>query len=544
MTLRTWASGAVDPLGADVRATVVVACLVLLGLALLWAFVLVSAQEDDPERLYIADRSLSPVFNGSAVAGEQISVLTLLAVPGGIALFGYDGYLYAIDILVAFGVLLLLAQKIRNSGRYTLGGLFSLRASGAAPRVAASLVTLIVTIPILAIQLRAAGITTAFLVGMSTPGAQIVCTVLMAFLVACFAGVADLRGLGFMHVIKVPLALVTLAVVSFLALKQFEWDPGSVLSAAVNKSAAPQQYLSGGIWSDATTLGAFNLIGDHLVVILGTAVAPHLILRISASRTGRSARRSMSTAVGLSGVYTVLLIATGFAAAAVVGSGAISAVDADGQSSPILLASAVLPDHPTARIVLVTVMACLVFLSVLTTVASVAFAAAVSFAHDVYAKASRAERSGTGEVWALRLAVAVLCAAALSVSAATVHHPFEFLMTFSMSVAASCIFPVLIYSFFWRRFNRTGLLWCVYGGLSACVVLMACSSFVSGTDYALFPQAGFNWYPFLTPGLISVPTAFLLGWLGSRRSPGQSEAEFRRDEYKLLTGEDARPRGR
>ncbi|WOX21616.1 sodium:solute symporter family transporter [Streptomyces solicathayae] len=536
MTLHVLSSAQVDPIGSDARGPVIVAFLVFIGLSLLWVFNVVT-QEDHPERLYIADRSLSPVFNGFAMAGEQISAVTLLAIPGAITLFGYDGFGYAVDILITLGVTMLMSQKVRNSGRYTLGDLFSLRASGTAPRIAAAIVTLTIAIPLLLIQLRAAGISTALVIGMSTDEAQVVCTVLMGCLVACFAAVADLRGTSLLHVVKVPITLVTLAVLTLLALGKFAWDPGSLLSAAVNNSVAPDAYLSPGLWPYTEGLGPLNSFGDHMVLILGTAVAPHLLLRVSASRNGRSARRSVSIAVGLVGVFALLLITTGFAAAAVVGSKVIGAVDGNGQSSPILLASGVLGDGSTGRVALITAMACVVFLAVLSTTTSVAFAAAVSFAHDVFGR-SKHSRTDTGEVLVLRLAVVVLCVVGLSLSAATHRYPVDFLVTFSMSVAASCVFPPLVYSFFWRSFNHKGLLWSVYGGLLLCTVLMFFSPSVSGTEYALWPEASFDWFPFQTPGLIAVPAAFFLGWLGSIISPDDAEPEFPAIEYRLLTGKE------
>ncbi|MFI8510121.1 hypothetical protein ACIGHB_03230 [Streptomyces sp. NPDC085460] len=143
-------------------------------------------------------------------------------------------------------------------------------------------------------------------------------------------------------------------------------------------------------------------------MILGTAVVPHLLLRISTSLTGRSARRSMSIAAGLNGAFFLLLTTTGFAAAAVVGSKNIEAVDANGQSSPILLAAGLLSDNSAAKVTLITIMACVAFLAALTTVTSVTFAAAVSIAHDVFARGKR-RHTDIGEVRALRLAVVLLC---------------------------------------------------------------------------------------------------------------------------------------
>ncbi|WP_155060285.1 sodium/solute symporter [Streptomyces blattellae] len=538
MTPELLSAAALDPVGAAARQPVIVAFLIFIGVSLLWLFTLATRENDSPEGLYLADRSLSPFFNGVAMAGEQISVVTLLQVCGGVALLGYDGFVFALDNLLAFGVLLLLAQKIRNSGRYTLGDLFSLRASGPGPRIAAAVVTLAITIPILMVQLTAAGVSAALLIGLPTDGAEVVCTVLMGCMVACFAAVAGLRGASFMQVAKVPITLLTLAVVTVLALRNFEWDPGSLLSAAADKSVAPDGYLESGLWLVTAKLGALNTFGNHLVAILGLAVMPHLILRVGASRSGHTARRSVRTAVSLAGAFVILLITTGFSAAAVVGAADLGAVDVTGQSAPIQLASELLGYGSTGRVVLLTVMACVIFLAVLTTVTSVAFAAAVSLAHDVFARGGR-RRSDSQEVGALRLAAIVVCGVAVTLAAAIHHYQAQFLIAFSIAVGASCIFPALVYSFFWRRFNRRGLLWSVGGALLLCAVLTVFSPTVSGTPMALWPERNFDWYPFQSPGLVSVPAAFFLGWLGSVTSSGDSELDFRRIEYKLLTGTEA-----
>lgn len=533
-------SGVLDPIGSDARGPVLVAFLGFIGVSLLWLFTLASAEEDKPERLYVADRSLTPVFNGFAMAGENISVVTLLTVSGSVALFGYDGFTFALDGLLTLGVLLLLAQKIRNSGSYTLGDFFSLRVSDSGPRIAATVVTLAITIPVLIIELRAAGNVAALLIGVSTDGAQVLCTVLMGCLIACFAAVSGLRGNSFMHVAKVPITLAALTVVTLLALRKFEWDPGALLSSAVEKSIAPDDYLSPGLSPSTANFGSLNTYGNHIVFILGSAVLPHLLLRVSASRTGHAARRSMTIASTLVAVFILLLVTTGFASAAVVGASGISRVDATGQSSAILLASDVLHHGSTARIALITLVACVVFLTVLTTVTSVTFATAVSFAHDVFARSNR-RHTDTAEVRALRIAVIIVCTVGLSLAAAVHRYPPFFLVIFAISVSASCVFPALVYAFAWRRFNRRGLLWSVYGGLLLCIVLTVFSPNVSGAEFALWPKLNLNWYPFQTPGLVSVPAAFFLGWLGSISSPEESELDFRHTQFRTLTGNEVGP---
>ncbi|MFJ3766355.1 transporter [Streptomyces sp. NPDC090082] len=515
MTTHLLSVGSPDLIGTAARGAVISAFLVFIGLCLLWVFTL-ATQDDDPERLYVAGRSLPPVFNGVAMAGEQITVVILVSLPGAIALFGYDGVSTAVDSALALGVFLLLASRIRATRRYTLGELFSLRAEGPGVRIAGAVVTLCIAVPLLMVQLRAGGITTALLIGMPSNRAQVVCTVLMGFLVTCFAGVADLRGTSFVQVAKVPVALVTLAAVTLLALRFFDWSPESLLSAAMDKSVSPGGYLSPGLWEHSAGGGLLGTLSDHIVVILGTAMMPHLLLRVSAGRDVPAARRSLSVAVGLTGLFYLLLITTGFAAAAVVGGGRIGAVDVKGQGAPILLASEVLPPHSTGRVVLITLVACVAFLAVLTAVASVTFAAAVSVTRDLLGRKGRA-RIGIGEPAVLRLSVVVLCAVSLLLTTAVHRYPIEFLLAFSLSLAASCVFPALVYSFLWSGFDRRGLLWLVYGGLALCALLTLASPAVSGTRYALLPEQDFNLFPLHTPGLVSVPAAFLLGWLGSAR---------------------------
>ncbi|MFF0011320.1 transporter [Streptomyces sp. NPDC005374] len=534
MNAHILSAGVLDPIGPAARGPLLVAFLGFIGVSLLWLFMLAAGQDETPESLYVADRSLSAVFNGFALAGEHISVITLLGTSGLIALVGYDGFTIAVDSLLALGVLLLLAQKVRNSGRYTLADIFSLRVSGPEPRMAADLVTLAITVPVLMVQLRAAGVSTALLIGLPRTGVEVVCTVLMGSLVACFASLGGLRATSFMHIAKVPLVLVTLALLSLLSLRLFAWDPGDLLSTAVKNSVAPDRYLSPGLWQYAHTFGPLNTVGTHVAVILGAATMPHMLLRLNASRTGRSARRSVSIAVGLFSIFLLLLITAGFASAAVVGGAGIAA-DASGQSSLILLASHVLDEGSPARTALIILMGCVIFLTVLTTVASVTFAAAVSLTHGVRARGRRVKAPGAG-TRTVRVAAVAVGVGGLSLSAVTHGYPTDFLTTFSLSAAASCIFPALVYSLFWRRFRRRGLLWSVYGGLLLCTILTLFSGTVSGTSFALFPTAHFNWYPFQVPGLVSIPAAFFLGWLGSVTCPGDSGPAFRHIEFTTATG--------
>ncbi|MFJ8027771.1 transporter [Streptomyces sp. NPDC096311] len=540
MTVHSLSVGAIDSLGANARVPVITAYLSFVAVVLLWLLMSAATEIENPESFYVAGRSLSPSFNGIAIAGESITVLTLLGFSGNITLSGYDGFSVAIDILLALGVLLFLAQRIRNSGRYSLGDLFSLRAAGSGPCIAGNLVTLAITIPLLMVQLHAAGVSTALLIGLDSTHSQIVCTVLMGGFVTCVASAGGLRGTSLMHIVKVFFAIAVLVVIAVLSLSSFGWDPGRLLLTAVEKSAVPDKYLTPGFWkySQDFKLGPLNTISNHAVLILGVAMMPHLILRINASRNGRSARRSVAVAAVPLGMFVLLLIAVGFAAAAVVGGKNTGMADLFGPSFLISLASGLVSNGSAAGVALITAIACVVFLALITSVASITFAAAVSLVHDLQARGERRRTSGT-EVRSVRIAAVVVGATGVLLSAVTHKYPLEFLSSFSLCVAASCIFPPLIYSFFWVRFNRRGLLWSVYGGLLLCVMLTVFSPTVSGKPFSLFPEGHFDWYPLQSPGLVSIPAAFFLGWLGSQKAETSPAPDFRYIEHQALTGNEA-----
>ncbi|OLO26057.1 transporter [Streptomyces sp. MNU77] len=521
----------IDSIGTEARAPILIAYMGFMGVSLLWLLSRAAGEAEDPESFYVADRSLSSVFNGFALAGENISVLTLLGVSGNIAFFGYDGYTYAVDSMLALGVLLFLAQRIHANGRYTLGDLFASRSPGVSSHLAGSLTTLSVTVPLLMIQLHVAGASTAYLLGLTSTGPQIVCTIAMGAFVTCVACLGGLKGTSLMHILKLAFVVVALAVISVLSLSHYSWDFGTLLSTAMEKSTAPENYLEPGFGQHSVDFGPLNTLSNHVVLVLGSALMPQLILRVTATRDGHAARRSVAVAATLTGCFTVLLVTVSFAAAAVAGGEKVGAADF-GPSALITLAAGITSGNSSFSVGIVTALACAVFLAVLTTIASMTFATAVSVVRDVYA---RGEEDGVraGEVRLVRLASAAVAIVGIALTVATHHLPLRFLASFSLCVAASCVFPALVYSFFWRGFNRRGLLWSVYGGLGLCVLLTVFSPTVSGAPVALLPDMDFDWYPLQSPGLVSISGAFLLGWLGSVTAPRRAASHSRRPGIRV-----------
>lgn len=523
MTSDLLASGLLDPVGSGARRPVIVAIMVFIGLSFLWIFSLASAEDETVEAFYAANRSLPSTLNAFAIAGEQISILTLLGASGLIAVFGYDGFALAVDGLLMLGVLLVLTQRVHRKGRYTIGDIFARNKVNTRSRAAASVVTLTITVPVLIVQLRAAGASAALLIGMPTPGVEVICTALTGAMVICYAVLAGMRGISIILAVKVPLVIGTLLLIAVLGLRKLDWQPMNVFSGAADRSVSPTIFLGSGLRPSGETVGWLNTVGMHVVVILGAAVMPPLIMRVSASRSGRAARRATSSAAWLMGAFVVLLTAVGLEAAAIVGGRALNAGGASGQAALIQIASALLTDGSTERAALITLVACAIFTTVLTTVASATFTAAVSLAHDLRAR-GRSPEQGVSGVRMVRWSAVLVGLVGLVAATLVNRNATQFLATFSLTIAASCIFPTLLYSLFWAKFTERGLLWAVYGSLLLCILFTAFSPGMSGTSYALLPARSFNWFPLQTAGPVTVPLAFLLGWLGSVLPPSREKA--------------------
>lgn len=454
-------------LGSSAPTAVLIAFLVFVGSSLLLC-VLVGPDDDRVANFYTANRTLTPFQNGLALSGDYISAATLLGTTGIVALAGYDGFALAFSTVLGLGVLLLLAQPMRNAGRYTLGDILELRAGGPAPRIASAVATLAVSLPFLVVQLSGAGSATAMLLGYTNDGAQQLCIALIGVLMVCYTLFGGMKGTSLMQIVKVVLTLGAVVVVVISVLSRFHWDLDALLTAAGKGSGRPGDYLHPGLEFGSSTEGRLNFVGLHLTVVLGAACMPHMIMRVSASPSGASARRSSHYAIGIVGAFLLAVVVLGLGAAAVVGGRLITAVNPNGQGALLLLGASL---HggvgTTAGSALFTVVACAVFVTVLAVVAGITLAAAAGLAHDLCAHALRRGRlSQAGEVRAVRWSVVAVGGVGIVLAIAAQGYNVQFLSSLAVAVAASAVLPALVYSLFWSRFNRTGLLWTVYGGTS------------------------------------------------------------------------------
>ncbi|MEY9936586.1 cation acetate symporter [Streptacidiphilus sp. MAP5-3] len=500
---------------------VLISFLIVVGLSILLC-VLFGSDSDQVADFYTANRTLTPLQNGLALAGDYVSATTMLGMTGLVALAGYDGFALSVSIVLSMGVLMLLAQAMRNAGRYTFGDILELRAAGPAPRIAAAVATLAASLPFLVVQLSGAGSTTALFLGHTDAGTQKLCTALIGVLMVCFAVLGGMRGIGILQIVKVPLVLGVMLVVLLSVFSHFHWSLNALLRAAGDGSGpSPYPYLRPGREFGNSLNGRLDFVGVQVTVAL-SAFMPHMIMRVSCAPNGIAARRSARRAISMVGALMLGVVLLGMAEAAMVGGLTIAAVNPNGQSALLLLSRTLNGGiGTTAGNALFTVVASTVFVAVLAAVADVTLAAAAGLAHDLAAHAfKRGTMSEAREVRATQWSAVAVGLLGIGLAVTALGYNVNFLTVFALAMAASTIFPALVYSLFWPRYNRAGLLWTVYGGLACTVGLQLFSPTISGSASSLFPQVDFHFFPLQTPGLISVPVAFLLGWAASVRGKG------------------------
>jgi SSS family solute:Na+ symporter/cation/acetate symporter len=489
---------------------------------------------DDLAEFYTARGSLTPLRNALALCGDYVSVLILLVATGSVALAGYDGLTLAVGSAIAMGVLLVLAQPLRNIGRFTLGDTFRARFPGRAARIAGAVATVSYCLPLAVVQLTAAGRATAFLVGLDGVGAGRVCTVLIGVVMICAAAVGGMRGISLLQVAKTVVLLFTLGALVLALFGHLGWSVDALLKGAARGSGHPSDYWAPGLLG-AGTKGWFEQLSLLVTVILGASVAPHMLMRLNTSGSGTAARRSTAGALGLVTVVHVMAVVLGLGAAALVGARAVVAADPSGSSALLLLA-----DRLDSGGLLQAAVVSAVFITSLSVVAALLLTAASSLAHDVLARPGRDGRRtpAPAEIRTVQWTTTIVGCATLAVAVLCYSWSIEFLAHVVAAIGASAILPALVYELFWKRYTRAGLLWTVYGGLACCLLLQFFGPAVSGGPTALFPHSDFAWFPLRTTGLVSAPVGFLLGWAGSRFGPHRTDAQvpYAQVEARALTG--------
>ncbi|MFM9371635.1 cation acetate symporter [Streptomyces sp. Da 82-17] len=507
--------------------------------------VLSGPDRDDLDTFYTGSRTLSPLRGGLAVAGDYISAATLIGTIGVIALTGYDGVVLALSTALSLVLLMfLLAEPLRNAGRFTMGDVFARRLTEAVRneqgvvrgvRIAACGATLAALLPLMVVQLAVAGEVLVFILGVDRPGVRAGCVLLLGALMISYAAIGGMKGTALIQVLKMVLLLGAGALLAGLVLHRFGWSPGALLSAAERGSGAGPRFLESGLQFAGGAAPRLDMISSELTVVLGGACLPHVTMRMYAPRSAPAVRRSLSWAVSSVTVFALLISVIGFGATALVGRARLAASDGQGDTALLLTAQAVFgPEAPALETFVFTAVTAMVFLTVLASVAGMILACANSLAHDVLAH--RAEPpSPRRELRLARVSTAVVGGTAIALAVSVQHLNLQPLVSMSFCLGASALAPALVYSLFWRRYTSTALIWTLTGGTVAVLVLTTGTNLVSGHPGSAFPNHDFNWFPFTTTGIASIPLGFLIGWLATLLTRPATRTEQRR-RYEAVEG--------
>ncbi|HWD04401.1 MAG TPA: cation acetate symporter [Amycolatopsis sp.] len=493
---------------------------------------------------YAAGRAFNGPQNGIAISGDYLSAASFLGIAGAIAVYGYDGFLYSIGFLVAWLVaLLLVAELLRNTGRFTMGDVLAFRMKQRPVRAAAAISTLIVSFFYLLAQMTGAGGLVALLLGVEGKAAQSVVIAIVGVIMIAYVLIGGMKGTTWVQIIKAALLVVGALVMTLWVLGKYGFNFSALLQGAVDKAGRAGETLLGpGKQYGKPGTSKLDFFSLGIALVLGTAGLPHVLMRFYTVPTARDARRSVVWAIVLIGVFYLFTLVLGYGAGALVGPDDIKGAPGGVNSAAPLLALNL------GGPVLLGLVSAIAFATILAVVAGLTITASASFAHDVYANVFKKGKASTGsEVRVARWTAVVIGAVAILGGILANGQNVAFLVALAFAVAASANLPTILYSLFWKRFNTQGALWSIYGGLIVSIVLIVFSPAVSGKPVdaatgkspSMLQGVDFHWFPLDNPGLVSIPVAFLLGWLGTVLSKERNSKKYAEMEVRALTGAGA-----
>lgn len=465
---------------------------------------------------YAAGRSITGFQNGLALAGDYMSAASFLGIAGMVAMKGYDGLIYSIGFLVGWPLIMfLIAEPLRNLGKYTFADVVAFRLKQKPVRIASSVGSLMTIVFYLIAQMVGAGSLVKTLFGLSYELAVILVGIVMIAYVL-FGG---MLATTWVQIIKAVLLLGGATVLVFLTLSKFDFNPINIFNASAVKYSdamlSPGGYISNP-W-DAISLG--------LALMLGTAGLPHILMRFYTVPNSKEARKSVFVATGFIGYFYILTFIIGFGAMVLVGQDVIGSFDKGGNMSALLLSESV------GGQIFLGFIAAVAFATILAVVAGLTLSGASTLSHDLYVNVFKNGKSDeAGEVKVAKRATLLLGIVAVILGLIFKGQNVAFMVGLAFSIAASANFPSLILSILWKRFTTKGATTSIVTGTVLALLLIVLSPTVwvdvFGNQEAIFPWRN--------PALISLTASFAVGITVSLLEKEESAARMFEEE-KLRT---------
>jgi cation/acetate symporter len=470
------------------------------------------------EEFYAAGRTVSAGQNGFALAGDYMSAASFLGIAGLVSTTGFDGLIYSTGWLVGWPVVLfLIAEPLRNLGRYTFADVVAARLRQAPVRIAAAFGTLATVLLYLIAQMVGAGGLIRLMFGI--PYEQAVIVVGIAMLAYVLFG--GMIATTWVQIVKAALLLGGALLLAIMVLWRFDMNPAALFAAAAERYGdavlAPGRLVSNPL--DAISLG--------MALMFGTAGLPHILMRFYTVPDARAARTSVFYATGLIGFFYLMTFILGFGAMVLVGPDAIRAVDPGGNMAAPLLAE-MLGGTP-----LLGFIAAVAFATILAVVAGLTLSGAAALSHDLWVNVVRHARADAKEqLRVARVATIVLGVGAILLGITFKGQNVAFMVSLAFAIAASANFPALVLSIFWRRCTTGGAVASMAVGTVATLALIWSSPTIQ-IDVLKHADA---WFPLKNPALITIPLSFAVGIVVSLMTAESAHADSALLDRQMVLG--------
>ncbi|EJL25884.1 cation acetate symporter [Brevibacillus sp. BC25] len=480
-----------------------------------------SKKTNTTSEFYTAGGGLTGWQNGLAIAGDYMSAASFLGIAGMIALSGFDGFFYSIGFLVAYLVVLyLVAEPLRNLGKYTMADMIAARFDNKKVRGVAALNSIAISIFYMIAQLVGAGALIKLLLGLDYTTSVLIVGALMTIYVV-FGG---MTATSWVQIVKAVLLMIGTFIISMMVFAKFDFNLLKMFEQMKAATPLGDQFLNPG---NKFKVG-LDTISLNLALVLGTAGLPHILIRFFTVKDATTARKSVVYATWIIGAFYVMTIFLGFGAAAFVGAGNM---DPAGNMGAPLLAQALGGNFLFAFVSAVA------FATILAVVAGLVLTAASAFAHDFYGHVLRQGKATEKEQMKMAKWASVgvsIVSILLALFAQNLN--VAFLVALAFAVAASANLPVILFTIFWKRFNTAGAISGMLVGLFSSLILVALSPNVWNPVAGKAILVGEALFPLPNPGIVSIPLGFLAAWIGTLLSSSRDDKKYDEILVKANTG--------
>ncbi len=469
---------------------------------------------------FAAGRSVSAFQNGLALAGDYMSAASFLGIAGMVATSGFDGLIYSTGWLVGWPVVLfLIAEPLRNLGKYTFSDVVAYRLRQTPIRICAAVGTLTVVLFYLIAQMVGAGTLIKLMFGLSYNTAIVVVgCVMLAYVL--FGGMIATT---WVQIIKAVLLLGGATCLALLVLLRFHFSPVALFAAA------EARYGGAVLGPGKLVSNPYEAISLGMALMFGCAGLPHILMRFYTVPNARAARTSVFYATGFIGFFYLITFILGFGAMVLVGQDVIRGIDKGGNMAAPLLAEVV------GGKVFLGFIAAVAFATILAVVAGLTLSGAAALAHDLWVSVVRKGKAPDHEqLRVARIATVVLGGLSILLGIAFKGQNVAFMVGLAFAIAASANFPALFLSIFWRGFTTRGAVASMALGTISSVLLI----YLSPTIQVDILKHATAIFPLKNPGIITIPLSFAVGFLVSLAMPeADAVARFTEAEQRMLLGQ-------